>query len=119
MPPSWLQLIARGQMRGSTVSNTRLRLNAGGLVARQLQGHRGQALSDRVSPDIASRVTQAILDETRGAKNGNSTRHIPRAFFDAGFMPASNAIQASSRPAERLDLEAEVKSLGQTPRSRV
>src|ERR1700741_2194872 len=70
------QLIAKGQTRFDGFDDKIVSLYARGLTVREIQG-------TEVSPDLISRVTDAILDEVREWQNRPLDRVYPVVFFDA------------------------------------
>src|SRR6201981_3052423 len=59
------QLIAKGQTRFDGFDDQILRLYARGMTVREIQGHLLELYGTEVSPDLISRVTDAVLDEVR------------------------------------------------------
>ena len=69
---------------GSTASTTRsLSLYARGMTVREIQGHLAELYGAEVSPDLISRVTDAVLDEVREWQNRPLDPVYPVVFFDA------------------------------------
>ena len=52
-------------------------LYARGMTVREIQGHLQEFYGVEVSPDLISRVTDAVLEEVRDGRTGRSTRFIP------------------------------------------
>ncbi|WP_213256409.1 IS256 family transposase, partial [Bradyrhizobium sp. sBnM-33] len=73
-------LIAKGQTRFDGFDDKILSLYARGMTVREIQGHLSELYGTEVSPDLISRVTDAVLDEVREWQ----TRPLdPVVFFDA------------------------------------
>jgi len=58
-------------------------LYARGLTVREIQGHLQELYGVEVSPDLISRVTDAVLEEVRGWQNRPLDAVYPVVFFDA------------------------------------
>src|SRR6201987_2059312 len=56
---------------------------ARGLTVREIQGHLRELYAVDVSPDLISRVTDAVLDEVREWQNRPLDALCPVVFFDA------------------------------------
>ena len=63
------QLIAKGQTRFDGFDGKILSLYARGMTVREIQGHFAEVYGADVSPDLVSRVTDAVLDEVREWQN--------------------------------------------------
>src|SRR6266568_5358403 len=63
------QLIAKGQRRFDGFDDKILSLYARGMTVREIQGHLAELYGAEVSPDLISRVTDAVLDEVREWQN--------------------------------------------------
>ena len=59
------QLIAKGQTRFDGFDDKILSLYARGMTVREIQGHLAELYGTEVSPDLISRVTDAVLEEVR------------------------------------------------------
>jgi putative transposase len=77
------QLIAKGQTRFDGFDEKILSLYARGLSVREIQGHLAELYGTDVSPDLISRVTDAVLDEVREWQNRPLEPVYPVVFFDA------------------------------------
>ncbi len=90
------KLVAKGQTRFDGFDDKILSLYARGMTVREIQGHLSELYGIEVSPDLISRVTDAVLDEV--AANGRTGRSIPsiRSFFSMPYGSRS-AMKASSR----------------------
>ncbi len=77
------QLIAKGQTRFDGFDDKILSLYARGLTVREIQGHLAELYDTEVSPDLISRVTEAVLDEVREWQNRPLVPVYPVMFFDA------------------------------------
>src|SRR6202044_3628649 len=77
------QLIAKGQTRFEGFDEKILSLYARGMTVREIQGHLAELYGAEVSPDLISRVTDAVLDEVREWQNRPLEAVYPVVFFDA------------------------------------
>lgn len=77
------QLIAKGQTHFTGFDDKILSLYARGMTVREIQGHLAELYSTDVSPDLISRVTDAVLDEVREWQNRPLDSVYPIVFFDA------------------------------------
>jgi putative transposase len=77
------QLIAKGQRRFDGFDDKILSLYARGMTVREIQGHLAELYGTEVSPDLISRVTDAVLDEVRDWQNRPLDPVYPVVFFDA------------------------------------
>src|SRR6202790_2262478 len=76
-------LIAKGQTRFDGFDEKSLSLYARGMTVREIQGHLAELYGTEVSPDLISRVTDAVLDEVREWQNRPLDAVYPVVFFDA------------------------------------
>src|SRR6478735_6818667 len=76
-------LIAKGQTRFDGFDEKILSLYARGMTVREIQGHLAELYGTEVSPDLISRVTDAVLEEVREWQNRPLDRVYPVIFFDA------------------------------------
>ena len=77
------QLVAKGQTHFDGFDDKILSLYARGMTVREIQGHLLELYGTDVSPDLISRVTDAVLDEVRGWQNRPLDPVYPVVFFDA------------------------------------
>lgn len=77
------QLIPKGQTRFDGFDEKILSLYARGMTVREIQGHLTGLYGIDVSPDLISRVTDAVLDEVREWQNRPLDPVYPIVFFDA------------------------------------
>jgi putative transposase len=77
------QLIAKGQTHFDGFDDKILSLYARGMTVREIQGHLSEIYGIDVSPDLISRVTDAVLDEVRDWQNRPLDLVYPVVFFDA------------------------------------
>src|SRR3974390_1954778 len=77
------QLVAKGQPRCGGFDDKILSLYARGMTVREIQGHLSEVYGVDVSPDLISRVTDAVLDEVREWQNRPLDPVYPVIFFDA------------------------------------
>src|ERR1700675_1307236 len=76
-------LIAKGQTRFDGFDEKILSLYARGMTVREIQGHLAELYGTEVSPDLISRVTDAVLDEVREWQSRPLDPVYPVVFFDA------------------------------------
>ena len=76
-------LIAKGQTRFDGFDDKILSLYARGMTVREIQGHLAELYGAEVSPDLISRVTDAVLDEVREWQTRPLDPIYPVVFFDA------------------------------------
>jgi putative transposase len=77
------KLVAKGQTRFDGFDDKILSLYARGMSVREIQGHLLELYGVEVSPDLVSRVTDAVLDEVREWQNRPLDPVYPVVFFDA------------------------------------
>ena len=77
------QLIAKGQTRFDGFDDKILSLYARGMTMREIQGHLAELYGAEVSPDLISRVTDAVLEEVREWQSRPLDAVYPIVFFDA------------------------------------
>src|SRR3954454_9602424 len=77
------QIIAKGQTRLDGFDDRIISLYARGLSVREIQGHLLELYGTEGSPDLISRVTDAVLDEVREWQNRPLDPVYPVVFFDA------------------------------------
>jgi transposase-like protein len=77
------QLIPKGQTRFEGFDDKILSLYARGMSVREIQGHLSELYAIDVSPDLISRVTDAVLDEVRAWQSRPLDPVYPVVFFDA------------------------------------
>jgi putative transposase len=77
------QIVPKGQTRFEGFDERIISLYARGLSVREIQGYLEELYSVEVSPDLISRVTDAVLEEVRDWQNRPLDRVYPVIFFDA------------------------------------
>jgi transposase-like protein len=77
------QLIAKGQTRFDGFDDKIISLYARGMTVREIQGHLAELYGAEVSPDLISKVTDAVLDEVRDWQGRPLEPVYPVVFFDA------------------------------------
>jgi putative transposase len=77
------RLVAKGQTHFDGFDDKILSLYGRGMTVREIQGHLTEIYGIDVSPDLISRVTDAILDEVREWQNRPLDIVYPVIFFDA------------------------------------
>jgi putative transposase len=77
------QIVAKGQTRLDGFDDRIVSLYARGLSVREIQAHLHELYGVEVSPDLISRVTDAVLEEVRQWQNRPLDSVYPVVFFDA------------------------------------
>jgi putative transposase len=77
------QIVAKGETRLDGFDDNIISLYARGMTVREIQGHLRELYAVDVSPDLISRVTDAVLDEVREWQNRPLDAVYPVVFFDA------------------------------------
>jgi len=77
------QIVPKGETRLDGFDAKIISLYARGLTVREIQGHLRELYGVEVSPDLISRVTDAVLDEVREWQNRPLDAVYPVVFFDA------------------------------------
>jgi len=77
------QLVAKGQTRFEGFDEKIISLYARGMTVREIQGHLAELYGTEVSPDLISKVTDAVLEEVREWQNRPLETVYPIVFFDA------------------------------------
>src|SRR6201984_1564477 len=77
------QLVAKGQTRFDGFDDKILSLYARGMTVREIQGHLAELYGAEASPDLISRVTDAVLEEVREWQSRPLDAVYPIVFFDA------------------------------------
>ena len=77
------QIVPKGETRLAGFDERIISLYARGLTVREIQGHLQELYGVEVSPDLISRVTDAVLEEVREWQNRPLDRLYPIIFFDA------------------------------------
>lgn len=77
------QIVPKGQTRLDGFDDRIISLYARGLSVREIQGHLQELYGVEVSPDLISRVTDAILEEVREWQSRPLDPIYPVIFFDA------------------------------------
>lgn len=77
------ELVKKGQTRIDGVDDKIIGLYASGLSVRDIQAHLEELYGLRVSPDLISRVTDAVLGEVREWQHRALDRMYPIVIFDA------------------------------------
>ena len=77
------RLIAKGQTRIDGLDEKIIALYAGGMSVRDIRGHLEDLYGLEVSPDLISRVTDAVLDEVKEWRSRALDAVYPVVIFDA------------------------------------
>jgi putative transposase len=76
-------IVAKGQTRFDGFDEKIISLYGRGMTVREIQGHLAELYGTEVSPDLISKVTDAILDEVREWQSRPLETIYPVVFFDA------------------------------------
>jgi putative transposase len=76
-------IVAKGQTRFDGFDEKIISLYGRGMTVREIQGHLAELYGTEVSPDLISKVTDAILDEVREWQSRPLESIYPVVFFDA------------------------------------
>jgi putative transposase len=76
-------LVAKGQTHFDGFDEKIISLYARGMSVREIQGHLAELYGTEVSPDLISKVTDAVLDEVREWQSRPLDAIYPVVFFDA------------------------------------
>ena len=76
-------IVAKGQTRFDGFDEKIISLYGRGMTVREIQGHLAELYGTEVSPDLISKVTDAILDEVRDWQSRPLEAVYPVIFFDA------------------------------------
>ena len=76
-------IVAKGQTRFDGFDEKIISLYARGMTVREIQGHLAELYGTEVSPDLISKVTDAVLDEVRDWQSRPLEAVYPIVFFDA------------------------------------
>ena len=77
------ELVKKGQTRIDGIDDKIVGLYAAGLTVRDIRAHLEDVYGLQVSPDLISRVTDAVLDEVRDWQSRALDRMYPIVIFDA------------------------------------
>ena len=77
------QIVPKGQTRLDGFDDRIISLYARGITVREIQGHLQELYGVEVSPDLISRVTDAVLEEVREWQTRPLDPVYPVVFFDA------------------------------------
>jgi putative transposase len=76
-------IVAKGQTRFDGFDEKIISLYGRGMTVREIQGHLAELYGTEVSPDLISKVTDAILEEVREWQSRPLETIYPVVFFDA------------------------------------
>ena len=91
------ELVKKGQIRIDGIDDKIIGLYAAGLSVRDIQAYLEELYGLRVSPNLISRVTDAILDEVREWQHRALDRMYPIVIFDALRVKIRDLTAAWSR----------------------
>jgi putative transposase len=77
------QLVKKGQRRFDGFDDKIISMYARGMTVREIQAHLKELYAVQVSPDLISRVTDAVIEEVRGWQNRPLESVYPLVIFDA------------------------------------
>src|SRR5262245_8629797 len=77
------QIVPKGETSLDGFDDKIISMDARGMTVREIQGHLAELYATDVSPDLISRVTDAVLDEVREWQNRPLDAVYPVVFFDA------------------------------------
>ncbi len=77
------QLVKKGQRRLEGFDEKVISLYSRGLSMREIQGHLEELYGTSVSPDLISKVTDAVMDEVRTWQSRPLESHYPIVYLDA------------------------------------
>lgn len=77
------QLVKKGQRRLEGFNEKVISLYARGMSMREIQGHLEDLYGTNVSPELISKVTDAVMDEARIWQNRPLDSHYPIVYLDA------------------------------------
>jgi len=97
------ELVKKGQTRIDGMDDKIIGLYAAGLTVRDIRAHLEDVYGLQVSPDLISRVTDAVLDEVREWQSRALDRMYPIVIFDALRVKIRDADSrvVKSEPASR------------------
>ena len=81
-------IVPKGVTRLEGINGQIISLYARGLSVRDVQAHLRQIYQVEVSPDLISRVTDAVLEDVLAWRNRPLERVYPVVFLDALLIPA-------------------------------
>jgi len=113
------QLIPKGQTRFEGFDDKILSLYARGMTVREIQGHLTEIYAIDVSPDLISRVTDAVLDEVREWQSRPLDPNLSDRFLRrlTGQNPRRGACQEQGRLC-RARLQCQWRERGARPLDR-
>ena len=85
------ELVKKGQTRIDSMDDKIVRLYAAGLSVRNIRAHLGEVYGLKVSADLISRVTDAVLDEVREWQSRALDRMYLIVIFDALWVKIHDA----------------------------
>ena len=102
------ELVKKGQTRIDGMDDKIIGLYAAGLTVRDIQAHLLDLYGLKVSPDLISRVTDAVLDEVREWQSRALERMYPIVIFDA--------LRVKIRDADSRTVKSEpLSAIGSSP----
>ena len=78
-----LQIVKRRQTRWVRFDEKVISLYARGLTVREIQGHLAEIYGTEVSPDLISKITDAVLEDAKAWQNRPLERLYPIVYLDA------------------------------------
>ena len=92
------QIVPKGETRLDGFDDKIISLYARGMTVREIQGHLRELYAVEVSPDLISRVTDAVLDEVREWQTRPLDAVYPVVFFDALRVKIRDGAWSRTRP---------------------
>ncbi|PUB09955.1 mutator family transposase [Yoonia sediminilitoris] len=96
------ELVKKGQTRIDGMDDKIVGLYAAGLSVRDIRAHLEEVYGLKVSPDLISRVTDAVLDEVREWQSRALDRMYPIVIFDALRVKIRDSRQPHRQKQGRL-----------------
>ena len=93
------RLVPKGERRLDGFDGKIISLYARGLTVREIQGHLQELYGVEVSPDLISRVTDAVLEEVKEWQNRPLDAVYPVVFFDALRVKVRDRAWSRTRPS--------------------
>lgn len=91
------KIVRKGQRRLDGIDRLVISLYARGMTVRDIQAHLGEIYGVEVSPDLISRITDAVLDEVKDWQARPLDTVYPVIFLDAIARSATTALCATRR----------------------
>ena len=109
------QLVSKGQRRLEGFDEKVISLYSRGLSMREIQGHLEELYGTSVSPELISKVTDAVMEEVRAWQSRPLESHYPIVYMDALHVKMREAGHICNRAvylAIGVTMEGEKQPLG-------